>query len=109
MGKAKTSSKHQTYLENLSKADLRKVSGLHKSNPIKELTNKQQVSLAIFECLLNNDPEGVMEMIEVYLEAVNKAKLRRETKLSKSTMYSALKHRNPTVKTLAKIMSASTH
>lgn len=109
MGKTKTSRKHQTYLESLAKADLDKVSGLRKASPLKDLTDEQQISMAVFECLLNNDPEGAMEMIEIYLEAMNKAKLRRETKLPKSTMYSALKHRNPTIKTLAKIMYASTH
>ncbi len=109
MGKAKTSSKHQTYLKNLSKVDLDRVSGLHKAEPLKDLTDDRQISMAVFECLLNNDPEGAMEMIEIYLEAMNKAKMRRKTKLPKSTMYSALKHRNPTIKTLAKIMYSSTH
>jgi DNA-binding phage protein len=65
---------------------------LHKTNPLKDLTNPQKISMAVFECLLNNDPEGAMEMIEIYLEALNKSKLRRQTKLSKSTMYSAFKH-----------------
>lgn len=109
MGKAKTSSKHQTYLESLSKADLEKISGLSKANPLKDLTDDQQISLAVFECLLNNDPDGAMEMIEIYLDAINKAHMRDKAKLPKSTMYSALKHRNPTIKTLAKIMYASTH
>ena len=82
---------------------------IKKSNPLKELLDVNQTSLAVFECLLNNDPEGAMEMIEIYLYALNKAKLRRKTKLPKSTMYSALKHRNPTIKTLAKIMYFSAH
>lgn len=109
MAKIKTSSKHQTYLESLSKVDLDKISGLQKADPLKDLIDERQISTAVFECLLNNDPEGAMEMIEIYLEAINKAKMRRKTRLSKSTMYSALKHRNPTIKTLAKIMYASTH
>lgn len=83
--------------------------GLKKVDPIKELVDRSQASLAVFECLINNDPEGAMEMIEIYLEALNKAKMRKRAKLAKSTMYSALKHRNPTIKTLAKIMYASTH
>ncbi len=83
--------------------------GAKKLDPLKELIDPNQTSMAVFECLLNNDPEGAMEMIEIYLYALNKAKLRKETKLPKSTMYSALKHRNPTIKTLAKIMYVSTH
>ena len=50
----------------------------------------------------------VLPQITIYLDALNKTRLRQKTKLSKSTMYSALKHRNPTIKTLAKIMHAST-
>lgn len=109
MGKAKTLGKHQTYLENLAKVDLSKVSGIKKANPLKDLTDDSQISLAVFECLLNNDPEGAVEMIEIYLDAINKSDMRRKINLPKSTMYSALKHRNPTIKTLAKIMYASTH
>jgi DNA-binding phage protein len=67
------------------------------------------MALAIFECLQNNDPEGAMEMIAIYLDAVNKSKLQKEASLPKSTLYSALKHGNPTIKTLAKIMYDSTH
>lgn len=109
MAKTKTSNKHQTYLKNLAKAKLDKVSGLRKADPLKDLTDEKQISMAVFECLLDNDPEGAMEMISIYLEAMNKSKLRRKTKLPKSTMYSALKHKNPTIKTLAKIMYVSTH
>lgn len=47
--------------------------------------------------------------LEKILNALNKAKLKDQTNLPKSTLYSTLKHRNPTVKTLAKIMYASTH
>jgi DNA-binding phage protein len=108
MQRQKTS-KHQTYLKRLAKIDLDKLKGLRRADPLKELTDPYQTAMALFECLQNNDPDGAMEMIEIYLEALNKAKLRKRTNLPKSTMYSALKHRNPTIKTLAKIMYASTH
>jgi len=88
--------------------DLDKVKGISRVDPLKELTNPQSTALAILECLQNNDPEGAMEMIAIYLDAINKTRLRKKTKLPKSTMYSALKHRNPTIKTLAKIMHDST-
>lgn len=109
MDKTKISKKHQTYLEKLAKADLGKVKGLKKSNPLLELTDPNLTAQAVFECLLNNDAEGAMEMIAIYLEAINKSKLRKQIHLHKSTMYSALKHRNPTMKTLAKIMYATAH
>lgn len=109
MDKIKTSKKHQAYLKKLANVDLDKVEGLRRADPLEDLADPDQTAKAVFECLLNNDPEGAMEMIEIYLEARNKAKLRKRSNLPKSTMYSALKHRNPTIKTLAKIMYASTH
>ncbi|MES2122674.1 MAG: hypothetical protein V4492_07870 [Chlamydiota bacterium] len=109
MGKIKISKKRQRSLEKSQKNSVDKIKGLKRINPLKELVNPQQTALAILECLQNNDPEGAMEMISIYLDALNKARLRKNTKLAKSTMYSALKHRNPTIKTLAKIMHSSTH
>jgi len=109
MGKIKISKKRQRFLSRSKKLDLDKIPGLTRSQPLKELTDKKKTALAILECLQNNDPEGAMEMIVIYLDALNKAKLRKQTDLSKSTMYSALKHGNPTIKTLAKIMYDSTH
>lgn len=109
MGKIKTSKRQQSFLEKSKKMNLDKIKGLTRESPLKELVDPQQTALAILECLQNNDPKGAMEMISIYLDALNKTRLRQKAKLSKSTMYSALKHRNPTIKTLAKIMHASTH
>lgn len=109
MGKIKTSKKRQRSMGRSSKLDFDKVKGLSRVRPLKDLVDPQQTALAMLECLQNNDPDGAMEMISIYLEALNKAKLQKETDLPKSTMYSALKHKNPTIKTLAKIMYSSTH
>lgn len=110
MGKTKISKKHEASLpkqeQDLRLEDFGKVKRLH---PTQELANPDQTAKAVFECLINNDPQGAVEMIEMYLEAVNKASLLRETKLPKSTMYSSFKHRNPTIRTLAKIMSSTSH
>lgn len=76
-------------------------------NPSDYLTNAENIGKAIVECLENNDPEGVMEVISIYLEALNKTKLSQTRELHRQTLYSALKHRNPTVKTLAKLMHRS--
>lgn len=73
-------------------------------NPAEYLTNQDNIGRTIVECLENNDPEGVMEAIAIYLEAVGKTKLSRSNALPRQTIYSALKHRNPTIKTLAKLM-----
>jgi DNA-binding phage protein len=109
MVKKKTLSKRRKSLEKSKKLDLSKVKGVSRANPLEQLTDPKSTALAILECLQNNDPEGVMEMIAIYLNALNKAKLRKRTELPKSTLYSTLQHRNPTIKTLAKIMYTSTH
>ncbi len=75
--------------------------------PLTYLKNSKNIGNAILECLENNDPEGVMEVIAIYLEAVNKTKFSHENALSRQTLYSALKHRNPTIKTLAKLVHYS--
>ena len=110
MGKTMTSKKHVDSSPKrsvkLKLEDFDKVKRLH---PLKELADSGQTAAAVFECLTNNDPEGAMEMIELYLEAVNKATLMKKTHLPKSTMYSAFRHRNPTIKTLAKIMYLASH
>lgn len=72
-------------------------------DPSEYLTNPDNLGRAIVECLENNDPEAVMEVIAIHLEAVNKSKI-SSSKLHRQTIYSALKHRNPTIKTLSKIM-----
>jgi DNA-binding phage protein len=104
MVRKKISIKHQRSMEQSSRINLDKVKGLSRVRPLKQLVNLQQAALEMLECLQNNDPDGAMKMISIYLVALNKAKLHKESNLPKSTMYSALKHRNPTIKTLAKIM-----
>jgi predicted transcriptional regulator len=47
----------------------------------------------------------LMEVISTYLEAVNKVKVAEENKLPRATMYKALKGKNPTIKTLAKLVN----
>jgi DNA-binding phage protein len=83
--------------------------GIKEHNPSDYLTNPENLGKAIVECLENNDPEGVMEVIAIHLEAINKTKLSESNKLHRQTLYSALRHRNPTIKTLAKIMHEFAH
>ena len=63
------------------------------------------IGAAIMECLLNNDPEGIVELLTIYLEEHNKVELLKKAQVSRSTVYQAFKHKNPTIKTLAKIVS----
>jgi DNA-binding phage protein len=74
-------------------------------SPTEELLDETFIAKAVWECLKNNDPEGVVEIIETHLEIVNKAKNAQKNDLSRSTMYHALKRKNPTIKTLAKMVN----
>lgn len=73
--------------------------------PIQELLDEDFIARAVWECLKNNDAEGVMEVIEAHLEVVNKVRAAENMELPRSTMYNAFKGRNPTVKTLAKLVN----
>lgn len=59
------------------------------------------------ECLLNNDPEGIVELSAIYLDEYNKVGFLKEAPVSRSTAYQVLRHKNPTIKTLAKIVSTA--
>lgn len=68
------------------------------------LLDQEHVGEAILDCLVNNDPEGVVEVISIYLRTLNKEKFRQKAELGKSTYYYLMKNKNPTIKTLAKIV-----
>ena len=84
---------------------LKKEAKVTELDSAKRLTDEKFIGEAIFDCLKNNDPEGVMEIIEIYLNAINKVKAAETNKLSRATMYKAFKRRNPTIKTLAKLVN----
>lgn len=88
---------------------LRKDANITEVDPIANLLDPDLIGSAIMQCLIENDPEGVMEIIEDHLYALNKSKFLREANVPRSTMYQLLKRKNPTIKTLAKIMYATHH
>jgi len=61
--------------------------------------DEDRLGRAIWECLKNNDPAGVVEVIEIYLDAVNKS--HTSTDFEKEFKFKA---KNPTVKTLASVV-----
>ncbi len=75
-------------------------------SPTDTLLNEDFISRAVWECLKNNDPEGVMEVIAAHLEAVNKTQLAKKVSMARSTLYHSLRGKNPTVTTLAKLIHA---
>lgn len=85
---------------------LKKNTGIRESNPTEELLDEELIGRAVWECLKEGDSEGVIEVIRIYLEAVNKTEIARESSMARSTMYHTLKSKNPTIKTLAKLVHA---
>lgn len=75
-------------------------------NPTKDLLNERLIAQAIWECLKENDPEGVIEILEAHLSAKNKSQLAKEHDLPRTTLYHAFKSKNPTLHTLAKLVHA---
>lgn len=110
MGKIKTLKKRRTSsfnrLKKESSVKLKKQT--KKFDPTPYLTN-DFIGSAIMECLINNDPEGIVELLEIYLENQNKVKFLKDASVARSTVYQLLKHKNPTIKTLAKIVSTASH
>jgi len=110
MDKTKTSRKRRTSSLNTSKEKhelrLKKDVRLKKFDTNKYLT-ADFIGSAIMECLLNNDPEGIVELLAIYLGKYNKVEFLKEAHVSRSTAYQVLRHKNPTIKTLAKIVSTA--
>ena len=110
MGKTKTSIREKTYTKSTRrKTPSRTIKpGMKVSqyNPTEALLNEERLGRAIWECLKNGDSEGVIEVIQIHLEACNKTKLAQKVNLPKTTLYSGLRSKNPTIKTLAKLVHA---
>ncbi len=81
--------------------------GVDAYNPTQALLDEDRIGRAIWECLKSGDSEGVIEIIQIHLEAFNKTQLAKDAHLPKTTLYHAFRSRNPTIKTLAKLVHAS--
>lgn len=75
-------------------------------DPMKTLLDEQLISKAIWVCLKDNDPDGVIEVLEAHFRAKNKSEVAREQNLPRTTMCHAFKNKNPTLHTLAKLVHA---
>jgi probable addiction module antidote protein len=106
MPRAKTLQKQSVSSKNTSTRKLKEGLKFKPYNPTKALLDEDRIGRAIWECLKNEDPEGVIEIIGIHLEARNKAQLIEEANIPKTTLYHSLRSKNPTLKTLAKIVHA---
>ncbi len=83
------------------------VAGLKEYNPTERLLDEDHIARAIWFCLKNNDPEGVVEIIDAHNYAKNRTAAAKANDLPRTTLYHALKGKNPTIKTLAKMVCCS--
>lgn len=107
MGKAKDIKRATASKDTQNKAlRIKKDANIDSYDPTQVLLDEEKIGRAIWECLKDGDSEGVIEVIQIYLKAVNKTRLAKEAHLSKTTIYHALRSKNPTIKTLAKLIHA---
>lgn len=76
-------------------------------NPSKVLLDEETIAQAVWECLKENDPDGVIEILEAHIRAKNKSQFTKENNIPRTTLYHAFKSKNPTLQTLAKLVHAS--
>lgn len=61
---------------NCKKLRLKDFKEATKVRPLEYLTDKRNVELAILDCLQENDDEGIIEVIEIYTNALKKKALK---------------------------------
>jgi DNA-binding phage protein len=106
MNKKKILKKHVFTLNDLQPINIIDES-LHDSKASDFFKNKNEVAKALFECLIENDTETFMEILDAYL-CVNRTRIAQKTNLTRATVTQAFsKKGNPTLKTLAKIVQAT--
>lgn len=80
---------------------------MHPSQASATFKNEKEVAQALFECLIENDTETFMEILDAYL-CVNRTKIAQKANLTRMTVTQAFsKKGNPTLKTIAKIVHGS--
>lgn len=66
--------------------------------------DKELVGKSILECLIDNDPENFMNILESFV-SVNKKRVAESADIARATVHNAFsKKGNPTLKTIAKIV-----
>ncbi len=105
MARQKTSIRRKRFTKSGSMTKFKKQPRVY--NPTKDLLNEELIAKAIWECLKDNDPDGVIEILEAHVSAKNKSQLAKEHDLPRTTLYHAFKSRNPTLHTLAKLVHAT--
>lgn len=110
MGKTKTFVRQRASAKSIQRKKMSRTiksgMGVAVYDPTQALLDEELIGRAIWECLKNGDSEGVIEVIQIHLEARNKTRLAKEASLPKTTLYHSFRSKNPTIRTLAKLVHA---
>lgn len=106
MDKTKILTMQKKFSEPTPSLKLKPGAKVRKHSPTKVLSDEKFISKAIWDCLKNNDPEGVIEVLEAHFAAINKLKFSKEAHIPRTTLYHVLHSKNPTLKTLARVVHA---
>lgn len=107
MDKKKTSKKQSFSLDDMPVTKVTQTKDIRKTTAKQAFLDSEKVGAALLECLIDNDPETFIEILDSYLR-VNRLQVARSAKMSRSTVQQAFsKDGNPTLKTLAKIVHES--
>lgn len=105
MSKKKTLKKQGFSLADVPHLKLIDEKSVTNLDPRKFFKNQHNVSEALLQCLIEDDTEAFIEILDSYLR-VNRSQVAKKTDLSRSTVSLALSPKgNPTLKTIAKIVS----
>ncbi|MBS1986893.1 hypothetical protein JST99_03100 [Candidatus Dependentiae bacterium] len=104
MLKKKRSKKQDSSLKNMLETEIKNNKGIAPWIAEESFLDFQKVGSALLECLINNDTQGYIEILDSYLR-VNRLQVSKTANMPRSTVQLAFsKTGNPTLKTLAKIV-----
>jgi len=85
MNKKKTLKKREFTLDELQHINISDESKFRDSKASEFFENKGEVAKALLECLIDNDAETFMEILDAYL-SVNRTKVAQRTNLTRATI-----------------------
>lgn len=104
MNKKKTLKKRDFLLSKVPRLKVRNEKNLANFDTQKLFKNKEKVALALFECLVENDTQAFMEILDAFLR-INRSQVAQNADMARSTVSLAFSNKgNPTLKTIAKMV-----
>src|SRR3989304_1553606 len=104
MSKKKILKRREFTLDDLQPIKILDESKLHDLKSDEYFKNHRVVGEALLQCLIENDSEAFMEILDSYLR-INRTQIAQKAALPRSTVSLAFsKNGNPTLKTIAKIV-----